>query len=61
MKKPFDFTITEELRSDYEKFLRGEKTMEEVRKDYGVTHYQITKLFDMMYFEKTEKLNYLMV
>lgn len=61
MKKSFNFTITEELRNEYEKFLRGEKTMEDVRVKYAITQYQIMKLFDMMYFEKTKELNYIKV
>lgn len=61
MKKSFDFTITDELRGEYAKFLRGEKTMDDVRKQYGITHYQIEKLFDIMYFEKTKELNYIKV
>lgn len=52
MKKLFDFTITEKLRIEYDKFLRGKTSYKKVRKKYGITHYQITKLFNIMYMEK---------
>lgn len=56
MKKPFDFTITEELRSDYNKFLRGELKVIDVKTKYGISTYQINKLFDIMYYEKRKEL-----
>jgi len=55
-KQPFDFTITEELRDDYEKFLRDEITVPEIKKKYNISTYQRNKLFDIMYVEKVKKL-----
>ena len=52
MKKSFDFTITDELRQDYEKFLKGQTTYDDVKKKYNISLYQLTKLFDIMYHEK---------
>ena len=59
MNKSFDFTITDELRTEYAKFLRGETTYEEVKQKYNISLYQLKKFFNIMYFEKTKQLNYM--
>jgi len=56
-----NFVITDELREDYEKFLLGETTYDEVKKKYNISLYQLTKLFDMMYVERTGKLKYMVL
>lgn len=55
--KKYDLVITNEIRMEYERFLDGQTSYNEIEKKYGLSHYKLTKIFDVLYKEKRNILS----